>query len=261
MSTNNLRQLSNGASAEDNVETLTSSDSTFRVLYWDIYGIAASARDMLAYGKAKWTNDAHKFASGWHNNISTPYKVLPVLSVIPSEGKEIVLSESIVIDQYLAKRFDLLGDNEWEEWAIKTHYSSIHYLRERSLMKVTWTWADKRREALELFLSSTLPDFIANHEFHLNANGSNGHYVGNRLSLADIHLVNVMDHFSHLPFGERFTAQFAKSELLSKVREKVEGNPEIAAWRASDDWKKYVQGSIELYSVTRPKDDDFDKEQ
>jgi glutathione S-transferase len=93
-----------------------------------------------------------------------------------------VLSESIVIDHYLAKRFNLLGDNEWQEWAIKSHYSNIHYLRERSLMKMTWTWADKRQEALELFLEVTLPGFIENHEFHLKANGSNGHYVGERVN-------------------------------------------------------------------------------
>lgn len=92
-----------------------------------------------------------------------------------------MLSESIVIDQYLAKKFNLLGNNEFEEWTIKAHYSNIHYLRERSLMKLTWTWADKRAEALELFLKKTLPDFIANHEFHLRGNGSNGHYVGDRV--------------------------------------------------------------------------------
>jgi hypothetical protein len=61
-----------------------------------------------------------------------------------------------------------------------------------------------------------------------------------------------MDHFSQLPNGERFTAQFAKSELLTKVRENVERNPEIAAWRASEEWKKFEEGSIRTYEVTRP---------
>lgn len=93
-----------------------------------------------------------------------------------------------MIDQYLAKKFNLLGDNEYEEWTIKAHYSNIHYLRERSLMKMTWTWADKRAEALELFLKTTLPDFIVNHEFHLRGNGSNGHYVGDRVSWSSLFL-------------------------------------------------------------------------
>ncbi|KAG0370152.1 Glutathione S-transferase S1 [Mortierella sp. AD032] len=248
----NFISYQNGASAEENSRTLTSPDTTFRIVYWDIACVAATARDMLAYGKAKWTDETYLKTPDWFNSISSPYKVLPVLNVISPEGKDLVLSESIVMDQYLAKRFNLLGDNESQEWTIKSHYSNIHYLRERSLMKMTWTWADKRQEALELFLESTLPDFIENHEFHLKANGSNGHYVGDRLSLADIHLVNIMDHFSQLPNGDRFTAQFSKSQLLNKVRHSVESNPEIAVWRASKEWKEFDEGSTRNYEITRP---------
>ncbi|KAF9933088.1 hypothetical protein FBU30_006589 [Linnemannia zychae] len=229
ISKTNYQSLLNGASGDENAMILKNPDVSFRLQYWNIACIAASARDMLAYGKAKWTNDTYKFMPGWYSGIPTPYKVLPVLNIIPSEGKEIILSESIVIDQYLPKRFNLLGDNEWEEWVIKTHY--------------------KCNAAIELFLSATLPDFIASHEFLLKENGTNGHYVGDRVF--NIHLVNVMDHFSQLPFGERFSAQFTKIELLGKVREKVEGNPEIATWRASEEWSKYAQGTIELFAGVR----------
>ncbi|KAF9307550.1 Glutathione S-transferase S1 [Linnemannia elongata] len=253
MSESHARRLYlNGASAEENSKTLTGPETTFRIVYWDISCVAATARDMLAYGKAIWTDEVHNKTDGWNERIATPYEVLPLLNVIAPDGKELVLSESIVIDQYLAKKFNLLGNNEWEEWTIKAHYSNIHYLRERSLMKMTWTWSDKRAEALELFLEKTLPDFIASHEFHLRGNGSNGHYVGDRLSLADIHLVNVMDHFSQLPNGERFTALFTKSELLTKVRRNVESNPQIAAWRKSEEWEGFRKGSVEVYTITRP---------
>lgn len=91
------------------------------------------------------------------------------------------MAETIVVDQFLAKRFHLLGDNEWEEFQIKGFYSNIHYLRERSFMNVTFTHADKRKIALEKFLTKTLPAFIEDHEFHLRANGSNGHYVGDKV--------------------------------------------------------------------------------
>lgn len=93
------------------------------------------------------------------------------------------MAESIVVDQFLAKRFNLLGDNEYEEMTIKGLYSNIHYLRERSFMTMTWTYADKRKQALESFLTQKLPRFIEDHEFHLKANGNNGHYVGNRVKL------------------------------------------------------------------------------
>jgi hypothetical protein len=96
------------------------------------------------------------------------------------------VAESIVVDQFLAKRFNLLGDNEYEEMAIKGHYSNIHFLRGRFTMAVTWTYPEKRKQALETFLTQTLPRFIEDHEFHLKANGGNGHYVGNKVYIESL---------------------------------------------------------------------------
>ncbi|KAG0012629.1 hypothetical protein BGZ80_011615 [Entomortierella chlamydospora] len=76
-------------------------------------------------------------------------------------------------------------------------------------------------------MKETLPGFIADHEFHLKANGSNGHYVGDKV----VSRAAIM-------------AEFEKSEELMKVRKAVERNPDIAAWRASDECRKLVQGSI-----------------
>ena len=42
---------------------------------------------------------------------------------------------------------------------------------------------------------------------------------------------------------------FQKSELW-KVKEAVEKNPEIAAWRATDEYKATVNGSIQMYACT-----------
>ncbi|KAF9933089.1 Glutathione S-transferase S1 [Linnemannia zychae] len=250
MATIARRSFYNNISSDENARILADSNPTYRFLYWDVASVGATARDMLAYGKATWTNESPKDDEWNADKVPTPYKVMPVLNIIASDGKETFLAESIVIDHYLAKKFDLLGDNEWEEQTIKAHYNNIHYLRERSFMTVTWTYAEKRKEAMERFLTRTLPTFIATHEFHLKTNGSNGYYMGNRLSLADIHLVNVMDHFSHLPSGKEISALFSKSDLLSKVRGNVERNPEIAAWRSSAEWKALADGSVKGYAVT-----------
>lgn len=60
MSESHARRLYlNGASAEENSETLTGPETTFRIVYWDISCVAATARDMLAYGKAIWTDEVH----------------------------------------------------------------------------------------------------------------------------------------------------------------------------------------------------------
>ncbi|ORZ28917.1 hypothetical protein BCR41DRAFT_391332 [Lobosporangium transversale] len=121
---------------------------------------------------------------------------MPVLNIIAPDGKENFIAESIVIDHYLAKKFGLLGDNEWEEFTIKSLYNNIHYLH--------------------------------------------------------IHLANVIDHFSHLPVAKGIMAQFQNSELLWRVKESVERGPNIAAWRATDEFKTFAQGSIDIYARSAP---------
>jgi hypothetical protein len=61
-----------------------------------------------------------------------------VLHIRTADGIEIKLAETLVIENYLAKRFGLLGDNEWEEQLIKMLYSSSFFVRERTFMRVTW---------------------------------------------------------------------------------------------------------------------------
>lgn len=95
-----------------------------------------------------------------------------------------MLAESFVIDLYLAEKFDLLGSNRYEAETIKAFYSSIHYLRERCLMRMTWTFADKRKEAFERFTTKMVPWWIKVHEQHLERNGGNGHFFGDKVMLA-----------------------------------------------------------------------------
>ncbi|KAG0226134.1 Glutathione S-transferase S1 [Mortierella sp. GBA43] len=249
MSSTARRSFLEGPDSKKNANVLADPNVSYRLLYWDVASVGATARDILAYGKAKWSNQLPQGNEWDEGKLPTPFKVMPVLNIVAPDGKEVFITESIVIDQYLAKQFHLLGDDEWEELTIKGIYSNIHYLRERSFMNVTWTYPDKRKESLDKFLNSSLPNFIADHEFHLKANGSNGHYVGDKLSLADIHLANIIDHFSHLPSGEATTELFKKSELW-KVKEVVEKHPDIAAWRATDECQMLAKGSIACYAQT-----------
>ncbi|KAF9572267.1 Glutathione S-transferase S1 [Mortierella alpina] len=244
------RSFKTETSSEENARALAEADVHYRLLYWDISSVAATARDILSYGRAKWTNQVAADEEWDNGKIATPFRVLPILNIVLPNGKELFLAESIVVDHYLAKKFGLLGDNEWEECTIKAIYNNIHYFRERSFRDLTFTYADKRRIALERFMTHTLPSFIADHDFHLKENGSNGHFVGSQLSLADIHLANIIDHFSQLPQGQIFTAEFRKCETIWKVKEKVDRQPDIAAWRASAEYKEFVQGSIDHYKST-----------
>ncbi|KAG0056021.1 hypothetical protein BGZ83_006634 [Gryganskiella cystojenkinii] len=258
-----LRPFISDLSTSEKAAVLSHPDVTYRLLYWDVASVGATPRDILAYGKVKWTNQLPTDDEWLRGNgtVPTPFRVMPVLNIIAPDGKEVFISESIVIDHFLAKRFNLLGDNEYEEMTIKAIYNNVHYLRERAFMTMTWTYDDKRKEALERFLTRSLPRFIEDHEFQLKQNGSNGHYVGNRLSLADIHLANVIDHFSHLPSGKETTAMFQKSEAIWKVKETVEKNAEIAAWKSTEECKAFSDMSVTCYAVTAvPKEPEVGEE-
>ncbi|GJJ74855.1 hypothetical protein EMPS_07213 [Entomortierella parvispora] len=256
MSTPCLRSFVSDLSTAEQSAVLANPDSTFRLAYFKAFSAGATARDLLAYGKATWKNQFPTDIE-WSNGsgtVPTPFRVMPLLNIISPDGKEVFITETIVIDHFLAKRYNLLGDNEYEEMTIKGIYNNIHYLRERSFIAMTWTYEDKRKEALGRFMTRAFPRFIEDQEFHLNANGNNGHYIGNKLSLADIHLANVIDHFATLPSGKEILALFQKSELW-KVKENVEKNPDIAVWRASEEFKQCFDGSVKIYSITAvPKD-------
>ncbi|KAK3834662.1 MAG: hypothetical protein JOS17DRAFT_737375 [Linnemannia elongata] len=247
------RSYFTGNTSEENAQVLAEPNPTYKFMYLDIGSVGATARDILAFGKANWSNFVPNEKDWEDGKVPAPFKVLPVLTITsPSNGKEVVISESIPVDHFLAKRFNLLGNNEWEEYTIKALYNNIHHLRERSFTRMTCAFWDTTQQGLDYHLKEVIPNFIGNHEFHLRANGSNGHYLGDKLSLADIHLVNLMDHFLTLPVAEDVMAQFKKSELIMKVRERVEANPEIAAWRKSEDWKRLNAGSIAYYADSAP---------
>jgi hypothetical protein len=119
--------------------------------------------------------------------VPTVFSALPVLKVkdcrpsSKSLNHEVVLAESIIIDTFLAKRFGLLGDNEWESLTIQSFHSSINYLRERCAGSTMMVLPELRKKGRDDFLSGALVKFCEDHEHHLKANGSNGHYVGNKV--------------------------------------------------------------------------------
>ncbi|KAG0344606.1 hypothetical protein BG004_004328 [Podila humilis] len=238
--------------AAENTRALTDPKASYTLIYWDVASVGASARDMLSLAKVPW-KDSHPTDDEWNaGKQPTPFGCMPLLEVHASDGKVLPVTESIAIDMFLAKRFHLLGDNEWEEATITGLYSNIHYLRERSLMTVTWAHPSRRKTALDYFVSQTLPRFIADHEFQLAENGSNGHYVGDKISLADIHLSNIIDHFSFLPAGAVLSALFKQSKLLCKVKSKVDSHPEIAAWRVTQKWSTLAELTVSCYKETAP---------
>ncbi|KAF9186667.1 hypothetical protein BGZ51_009336 [Haplosporangium sp. Z 767] len=211
--------------------------ASFKILYWPINGLAATPRDLLAYGGAKW--EELPTPKNWEEDkLLTPFHCLPVLYINSEDGKEIVLSESVPIDHYLAKVFGLLGDNEYEELLIKAFHCSSAGIQNLFAATVSWNQPEVKAKTFQRFKSTTLQNWVKTHEKHLADNGNNGHYIGNKISLADIRTVSVIEHFMAQPEGDEIMEIINMSEALTKVRENVLKEPKIAEWRASAKYQK-----------------------
>ncbi|KAG9060989.1 Glutathione S-transferase S1 [Linnemannia hyalina] len=229
--------------------TSDSQSASYKLEYFDLMGVGAHIRDMLSFGSAQWENLPLTVHLNWPAEVKAPLGVFPVLHIKTADGQEIRLSELVVIEHYLAKQFGLLGENEWEELLIKTFNSSSVYLRERLTLRVTWCYKEVQEKALETFFEKELPRWIETHTKHLKDNGSNGHYVGNKLSLADLQTANVIDHLKFLHKGDEMVDKIKQgSPEIWKVKEAVDSEPRLQTWRQSETYKKHASLSQVVYA-------------
>ncbi|KAF9907212.1 hypothetical protein EC991_011202 [Linnemannia zychae] len=231
-------------------------DLFFSLSYWDLAAVGSTARDLLEYAGAKHEKITPSWAEWSTGKVPTGFSVMPILNVKGPDGMELNMAESEVIDTFLAERFDLMGNNAWESMTIRTFYTNIQYFRERTYTETLWVDDSQKKKALDQFLSQTLRKFLEDHEFHLQENGCNGHYVGDKLSLADLHLANIIHFYGTVPWAKAALDEFKKYEAIWKVKETVDQVSELDAWRASDEFKRFEDSSISYYTenCTVPED-------
>jgi glutathione S-transferase len=155
-----------------------------------------------------------------------------------NSNEEVVLEipESEVIERYLARKLGLLGQDSWEETAIQVFYSSSNAVMSLYVNKVLLAFPDIKAREQAKFVSKDVPAWIQQHEKWLERNGSNGHYVGDQLSLADVRSVVCLDRFMTIPECRDLFSPTATPGLF-RVRQNLQANARYAAWLASDEFK------------------------
>ncbi|KAG0215444.1 hypothetical protein BGX33_001185 [Mortierella sp. NVP41] len=220
--------------------------ASFKLKYFPMLSNGATSRDLLAYGGVEWES---LFPGDWNAEKSqTPFHLMPLLLVTGENGKTATLAESVVIEHYLAKKFGLLGSNEYEESVIKMLHSSTAAVQNAFAGSVTWNAPDAKVKGLAFFNASTLPSWIETREKHLKANGNNGYYVGNKLSLADIRTANAIEHFATQPESEALMAIVNKSAALLKVCDTVNKHPKMVEWKSGKQYKAMYEGNIGFFA-------------
>ncbi|KAG0282297.1 hypothetical protein BGZ96_000630 [Linnemannia gamsii] len=178
-----------------------------------------------------------------------PFHVLPVLFISSPANKNLVLAEAGVIEQYLAKQFDLMGSNLYEENLIKSFHSSTASLHQMHSTTVAFIPdREARKKAMGVFREGPFKQWVAVHDKHLKDNGSNGHYIGDRLTLADIRTSNLIEHLLIQTGGEHLLKIVDRSFSLRRLRIEVGRDPRVDSWRTSQSYATLTTVTEQYFS-------------
>ncbi|KAI1300535.1 kinesin motor protein cin8 [Mortierella claussenii] len=244
------------------VETKDGTQSTvsYKILYLKLHGMAATARILLALSGVQWESI---YPNNWtEEKKQVPLGVMPVLyeihhnrpdhhhrhhhhsspptSTFTSTSQDtsspplvLEIPESEAIERYLSRKFSFLGSDLWEETAINVFYASSNAVMSLYVNRVLLAFPDTKQRELDRFVSRSLPEWIEQHERWLSRNDTNGHYVGDQLSLADIRSVVCLDRFMTIPECKDLFS-LATTPGLFKLKETLERHPRYIAWIQSD---------------------------
>ncbi|KAF9089027.1 hypothetical protein BGX23_006977 [Mortierella sp. AD031] len=228
--------------SDENSKLVTSDNLKYTLTYFSLHFAGTNARGILAYAGAAWTP---LYVNWGVDKPNMPFEVLPVLNIIHPDGKELTLAENNAIDIFLAKQFGLHGKNEWEEALINAFYSSSNSMFFQEIMNnFFWESSGKSDEEkakyLDDFLNKTLASWGRIHEAHLVNNHSNGHYVGDRTTLADIRTATMLDALEKIVGADRVATiiNTDKTPSVIKVRQQVESKASYKSWTSSDEYRK-----------------------
>ncbi|KAF8934890.1 hypothetical protein EDD21DRAFT_161804 [Dissophora ornata] len=222
-------------------------DSTFEIKYFGLHGLGAMCRLLLAVSGASFKSVA---PAEWAVEKSkTPFGLIPILTETSADGsKTIKIAESDAIVRYLAKKFGMIGDNAFEEVLVDTFVGHTHALNGQIYLKyLAYTdasYAELKRDNKEKLVTGPMADWAKYHEEHLKANGSNGHYVANKLTLADLMTAQLVVIIQSIT-GEDLVSK-EKTPAIWKVKTTVEEIPSYAAWRATEEYKALSERNFNI---------------
>ncbi|KAF9271693.1 hypothetical protein BGZ74_005734 [Mortierella antarctica] len=224
-------------------KALDAKDNTFTYYYFKLHTHGATARALLAYAEADWT-EIHP--SDWFN-VEKPllkFGTLPVLYEHSRDGKVVVEhAEAMGLEIRLARKFGLLGVNAFEETQILGFFSNTRAVMHRH-EEAYFAHGQFRIQDRDEFFNGKLAVWIRTHEAELKKNGSNGHYVGDSVTLADIKTAVALDSLLNEQYqfkqfeGIHKLINAEATPNLWKVRETVRAKKSYADWLLSDKYKE-----------------------
>ncbi|CAD5112118.1 DgyrCDS1359 [Dimorphilus gyrociliatus] len=198
--------------------------SMFKLTYFDIQGRAEPARCMFAYAGCRYEDERISYEEWPSRKSLTPFGKLPVL-----EDSGIEICQSTTINRYLAKKFNLFGKDEKESLLIDM-VCECCYDMVKPLEKFECISSKDIEGKMKDYREKELPDLLKNLENLAKKYGSKGHFVGNRMSLADILFYNTFDYGIRTFYQVCDSSCLKNYEHLQGICEEVKSNGNIAKW-------------------------------
>lgn len=223
-------------------ELATKTDSHFEIKYFAFHGLAHVSRTILAAANANFTNAIPIDFS--QEKPSTPFGVIPILKETSADGKTVLqVSESHAIERYLSKKFGFLGKDIFEETLVNQYLSNTNGAIQQVYIKY---FAQKnpelKKEALDQLIKGPFSDWARHSEQHLIANGSNGHYVGDKTTLADIAAASLIWVIRGISGDDVLSEE--KTPAILKVKAAVDDLPGVQAWYKTQDFEDFATNTF-----------------
>ncbi|CAG9810421.1 unnamed protein product [Chironomus riparius] len=170
--------------------------STYKLTYFNFPALGEPIRFLLSYGGVEFEDNRIEW-SNWHQiKGTTPLGQVPILEV---DGQ--VFYQTIPICRFLGSKFNLLGDNEMENYQIDNVVQTITDLR----MKIEMVNFDKFsppnviEEKRAQLKSESIPFFLKNLEDIASKN--DGFLAVKKLSWGDLYFAAMIDYMNWMMKG------------------------------------------------------------
>lgn len=199
----------------------TPSNSTFKLRYFNIKGLAEPIRFVLAYAGQDY-EDIRVSQEDWPAiKPTTPFGHMPILEV---DG--LVACQSIAILRYLGKRFGLTGSNDWEELLVDSVGDTFADFRQKLIAPWYETNEEAKAKKKATLESETIPFYLEKLENLAKENS--GHLALSKFTWVDFYVASMVESL-YVMIEPNFLEKYPN---LKKVVDNVYALDSIKEWVA-----------------------------
>lgn len=225
---------------------LRNSQATITLGYWGIRGLAQPIRLLLTCAEVPFSElrlgvfqdgtlmNKEEEEKDWEKVRSTlnmPFPNLPYL-IDNSTATPVQLTQSNAILRYLARCFDFYGDSELERSEIDVLQDEAYDFR-NEIVKTAYTLGEEYKGVYDRFVNDTLPEYLGSFEQYLANRKHQTVFVGNRLSLVDFVIYELLWQMKLMVPGSIIVSDQPK--LFAFITH-FEALPQVAAYRQSENY-------------------------